>query len=255
MSTNVVVKTSGKRKSREESVAAARRSKARYAARKSALSLSTKFHKFVRSVTFGDGFKCSLDLRDGFAINGTSTGVFDMQFVFSLQGVSIYIGGVYNTYLGLPNNSELTALYDQYRIDWVECQFFFNGNMSNVTSPSVSLPIMYLCKDYDSSESANVQAIQQYATQQTWQLGMERGKGSHTVRVKPNVDTIVYNSAVTSGYGRSKPMFIDTGAESVNVKHYGVKIAYDPIFKPAAATTCGYMTVNFKYHLTMAHSK
>ena len=60
-----------------------------------------------------------------------------------------------------------------------------------------------------------------------WQLGNAHGRdGIKSIKMKPNVDVALYQG-VTSGYGRGKPMFIDTS--SPDVLHYRVKIAYDQL--------------------------
>ena len=46
----------------------------------------------------------------------------------------------------MPNVSEFTGLYDQYRIDYVECKFSFSNNNSSNSSPGSTLPIMYLVR-------------------------------------------------------------------------------------------------------------
>ena len=56
----------------------------------------------------------------------------------------------------MPNVSEFTGLYDQYRIDYVECKFSFSNNNSSNSSPGSTLPIMYLVKDYDDSGAAGL---------------------------------------------------------------------------------------------------
>lgn len=212
-----------------------------------------RVHDFIRSCYFGQNYVVGIDTRTGFAINGTSTGIFNMQFAFTLSGVKVYIGGVANTTLTMPNLSEFTNLYDQYRIDWVECKFSFSNNNSSNSSPGSTLPIMYLAKDYDDSGVAGVTDLQQYSTQQQWQLGNAHGRdGIKTVNIKPNVDVALYQG-VTSGYGRGKPMLVDTS--SPDVLHYGVKIAYDPINFPAASTLVGYLACTFVYHMSMKNSK
>lgn len=224
--------------------------------RKSKISrgmLSTHYHKFIRSCTFGQSYVVGVDTRTGFSINGVSSGVFNMQFAFKLEGVNVFVNGVSSTTLALPNYTEFTALYDQYRLDWIECNFIFTNNTSSVNSPGTVLPVMYLAKDYDDTNVANYTDLQQYSTQTTWQLGMQHGSdGKKTIRIKPNVDVALYQG-VTTGYARGKPMMIDTSSPSV--PHYGIKIAYDPVFTPAAATNVGYLTCNFIYHMTMAHTK
>lgn len=255
MSTTVTVGASRKRRAtREESVAAVKRSRRAHLSKK-ALSLSTKFHKFIRACSFqAPGAQLGYDQRTGFVYNGTSLLAHTLQFNFTLQGVNVYCGGTFVTTLTLPSNAELTSLYDQYRIDWVDCQFMFSNNMSNVTSPTTVLPVCYIAKDYDDSNDAGVTAIQQYATQQTWQLGNQQGRdGIRHVKVKPNVDINVFQTPLVSGYARGKPMLIDTGSPAI--PHYGVKLALDPMVIPAASTLVGYFSCNFVYHLTMAHSK
>lgn len=214
-----------------------------------------RFHKFIRSCSFkAPGAQLGYDQRTGFTWNGTALNSHNLQFNFTLGGVQAYCGGTLFATLTMPNLTEFTTLYDQYRIDWIECDFMFSNNMSNITSPALVLPVCYLCKDYDDSNDAGVTDIQQYATQRVWQWGQQQGKnGIYKVRVKPNVDTVVFQSAVLSGYGRGKPQFLDTS--SGQVPHYGIKLAVDPIFIPATSTPLGYFTCNFKYHLTMAHSK
>lgn len=214
-------------------------------------SLST--HKYVRSCTFGQSYVVGIDTRTGFSLNGTSTGLFNMQFNFTLAGVNSQFGGAAPTVLPLPNYTEFTALYDQYKIDYVECQFFFSNNTSSVNSPGTTMPIMYLCKDYDDSNVANYTDLQQYQNCKCWQLGNRTNSdGKYTIFVKPNVDIALYQG-ITTGYARGKSMFVDTSSPSV--PHYGIKIAYDPIFTPASATNVGYLTCTFKYHLTMSNTK
>jgi hypothetical protein len=212
-----------------------------------------RVHPHVRSAYFGQSYIVGIDTRTGFTINGTSTGIFNMQFAFTLGGVVVSIGGVTNTTLPLPNYTEFTNLYDQYRIDWVEGKFSFSNNNSSNTSPGTTLPIMYLAKDYNDSKVAGVTDLQQYSTQTMWQLGNAQGRdGIKNISVKPNVDVGLYQG-LTTGYGRGKPMFVDTS--SPDVLHYGVKIAYDPINFPAASTLVGYLAVTFTYHMSLKNTR
>lgn len=227
------------------------------AARKTSISrglVETRTHHFIRACATSSANRYGLntDSAIGFVYNGANTGVFNMQFAFTLAGVQVYFGGTLSHTITLPNYPEFTALYDQYRIDWVECEFYFSNNQSSVNSPATTLPLIYVAKDYDDANQAFIADLQQYENTQTWQLGNDRGDGKRTVNVKPNVDVAVYNTALTSGYARGKPMFIDVG--SPNVPHYGIKIAYDPINYPTN-TLVGYLSVVFKYHMSMTHTK
>jgi hypothetical protein len=251
---SIVVKTEGGKRRRSFDATGYVAKKAKQSRQKKyGLSTGLKQHKFIRACTFGQSYVIGIDTRTGFSLNGTSTGLFNMQFNFCLSGVNASIGGASPTLLPLPAATEFSALYDQYRIDYVDCQFMFSNNQSSVNSPGTVLPIMYLAKDYDDSNVANYTDLQQYSTQKTWQLGQHRGDGIYHVKVKPNVDVTVYQSALLTGYARGKPMFIDTSSPAV--PHYGIKIAYDPIFTPAASTNVGYLTCNFVFHMTMNNTK
>ena len=215
-------------------------------------AVNTKTHHFVRSVSNrSPGQQLSFDLRNGWIWNGTLLNSHNLQFNFTLGGVQMYAGGTLFYTAQLPNSSELTALYDQYRIDYVEMQPIFSNNMSNVTSALTTLPIMYVCKDYDDSNDAGITDIQQYSNHKWFQVANLMG-GQNIVKVKPNVDVAIYQSPVLTGYARGKPMFLDTN--SAQVPHYGIKLSMEPMVVPGTGTVVGYFTFNFKYHLNMQNT-
>lgn len=216
---------------------------------------SLRNHQFVRMAsTIGGTNKIGVDLYNGFVFNGTNTLIYNMQMSFSLTGVQLYSGGGGIMSLAMPNYTEFVNLYDQYRIDWVEVEFVFSNNSSGVGTPTTCLPLIYLAKDYDNSGTAGIADLQQYHNCQMWQLGEQRGSGKRVIRLKPSVaDALYNNSAVTTGYGRAKPMFIDT--DSPLVPHYGIKLAMDPITPPGSTSLVGYLSINVIYHMTMNNTK
>lgn len=231
---------SSAKKSRSTTVAKRRPSRA---------SSSTAIHKFVRTCSTNTSNAYGIDLYNGFTINGTNTGLFTMTISWTLGGMALNVGGARQ--MDLPNSSELTALYDQYKIDWVEVDFIFSNNQSSVNSPGTNMPIMWVCKDYDDSNAASVTDIQQYESAKCWQMG-EVGKTHFKMRVRPKLASSVYNTGVSGTYSPQSG-FIDTAY--TNVPHFGIKLAYDPIKTPASATLVGYLSINAKYHLTMKHTK
>lgn len=252
MSTQITVGTK-RRATRSESIAAVKRSRqALLYKRKGKGSVNTKTHNFVRSCSNkAPGQQLSYDIRNGWLFNGTILGSHNLQFNFTLGGVQMYCGGTLFSTAAMPNLTEFTGLYDQYRIDYVEVQPIFSNNMSNVTTSNITLPVMYVCKDYDDSNDATITDIQQYSNHRVFQVGQMGGR--NIIRVKPNVDVVVYQSPALSGYARGKPMFIDTA--SGGIPHYGVKLAMEPFVIPATGTIVGYFTFNFKFHLTMQNTK
>lgn len=226
--------------------------KPKTASKKRTQAINTKLHHFVRSVSNrAPGQQLSYDLRLGWYWNGVALNSHNLQFNFTLGGVQMYCGGTLFYTAQLPNSNELTSLYDQYRLDYIEMQPIFSNNMSNVTTSTITLPIMYVCKDYDDSNDAGIADIQQYQNHKVFQVGQMGGK--NITRVRPNVDVVVYQSPALSGYARGRSMFLDTG--SAQVPHYGIKIAMEPMVVPGSTTLVGYFTFNFKYHITMLNTK
>lgn len=218
-----------------------------------------KFHKFVRSINNGStsvagSQQITISNTGIITYAGTSTGTNTMQLNFALSGVNVYFNGVSTTALQMPSFTEFTSLYDQYRIDYVECQFISSNTNSSTGSVNTSLPIMYIAKDYDDSNAAAVTDLLQYSTCKYAQLGQRNNSdGIFKFSVKPNVDLAVYNGAV-SGYARSKPIFMDCA--SYNVPHYGVKLAFDGAAQSGATAAADTnLIMIFKYHLTMSHTR
>jgi len=70
------------------------------------------------------------------------------------------IGFIFNFTLSmLPNVTELSTLFDQYRVDWLELNFLWQN-----TSLAAQFPTMYIAQDWDgvASAPANYQTVFQY---------------------------------------------------------------------------------------------
>lgn len=217
--------------------------------------VSTKVHKFIRSCSTGATVPqiLGLDEYNGFTWNGVSTGGKNMQINFMLNGMNILFGGVQTAVVSMPNVAELTALYDQYQIEYVELEFYFSNNSSSVNSPSTALPLMYIVKDYDDSNSAGRTDLEQFGNCKRWQLGNRtNANGAYKIKVKPSVAKAMFQG-VTTGYARGFNEKIDTQYPAVS--HYGVKLAWDNFHNPTSTTVVGYLNVVAKYHITMYNTR
>lgn len=217
--------------------------------------VSTKVHKFVRTCSTGATAPqiLGLDEFNGFTWNGVSTGGKNMQINFMLNGMNILFGGVQTAVISMPNVAELTALYDQYTIEYVELEFYFSNNQSSVNSPSTALPLMYIVKDYDDSNTAGRTDLEQYGNCKRWQLGNRtNANGAYKMKVKPSVAKALFQG-VTTGYARGFNEKIDTQYPAV--PHYGCKLAWDNFFNPASTTIVGYLNIVAKYHITMYNTR
>lgn len=187
----------------------------------------------------------------------SNSGIYDMGLSFSLSGVNLYRGGTFWARLNLPNVSELTALYDQYRIDWVEVAIGFNINSANsVDGNNANLPYMWVVKDYDDTNVITTADANQYENVECIRLGTD--KPWNTFRVKPRCQTSIKVSNDTSTYtitpygGKNNP-FIDS--INTEVEHYGMKMVYYNPIQPVNTTVYGSMILQCKFHITMKNPR
>jgi hypothetical protein len=126
----------------------------------------------------------------------------------------------------LPNYTEFTSLFDQYRIAKVKLEFIPTFNCSNLydmQNGNPLVPNIQSAIDYDDISLANEDAILQYQTRV-----LTRGEQIHTRTLKPKPQIAAYNSALAFGYASAATNpWIDTS--SPDVPHYGLKVYIDPV--------------------------
>lgn len=151
----------------------------------------------------------------------------------------------------LPDYTEFTSLFDQYRICAVKVTITspYTGNTGLVprsgaanglgTMPAIK---MYSVSDYDDAVTLTVAQLMQYQNCRITELTTNLKGGKASFFIKPRLATAVYSGAFTS-YGNTK-MWLD--AASPSVEHYGFKWAFDAIYADGGiagtATTWGVAT-------------
>lgn len=139
----------------------------------------------------------------------------------------------------LPNYTEFTALYDQYRIRYIKLMFFFQQDpFVNMTTGSF-LGRMYTALDFDDATSPTEADIQQMRY-----VKVKRPVGIVKRFLKPRCLNTIYNDGITNAYTlANKKTWID--CSNPNVTHYGVKLF---INKPSGTNhvTC---TVQAKFYI------
>ena len=143
----------------------------------------------------------------------------------------------------LPNYTEFTALYDQYKFDRFEVRLIpFSTNatlQSGATgSSNQSLAcILHTAYDFDDSgvPTATAEGINQLEERQTYKMVnffAGDGKG-FTYSIYPRVDVAIKDtSAVYTAYSNDPPKWIDCNFP--NVLHYGLKGIFQ-CFSPSAS--------------------
>ncbi len=129
------------------------------------------------------------------------------------------------TLADLPQALSFRQLYDEYKINAVSTQVILNT--STVNNDTQNLQLAYVLNDKDDA-----------ATPLSWTQFMERaavkvknlyitcGKAQHSMYLKPTPLSVVYESAVSSGYAlMKKAPFVDMGDPSV--PHYGLLYGFN----------------------------
>lgn len=219
---------------------------------------STKLHAYTRTcssgLTQGDNDTISINTQSavGLSINGVPSAVYDIELSFSLNGVAIYLGGALVDTYAMPNATDFTNLYDQFRIDWIDCMYTFSNNNSSINQPTTGLPRVFHVVDHDEVSASNMTTVLQYDNLQQWQLGHD--PSTKIIRIRPTPLQMVYLSAVATGYeAGQKAKFISTAY--AGVPHYGVKMIVDPILYSAGSVFVGNIAMSFKYHITCRSTK
>lgn len=222
---------------------------------------SITYHKFRR---MGETFRLAVDQAVGGAglINLLTSGPlvgnqlalgapgFNNGSTVTDNGAQVQFGGAVKFMLAnVINNNELTVLYDQYKIDYVELIMTINAPFVSQADPGVSAPLMYITPDYDDFVAPAVpETIQQYSKCRTFVMD---GKRIFKMRIKPRTAAPVYQQGVVNAYSQGTKGFIDCAYPSV--EYYGIKF-YFVNFPTHLKDACT-VTFNTVYHITMKNSR
>lgn len=161
-----------------------------------------------------------------FAASGTAGN--SLQLSFMLSGVNVYVDGTFCTTVTTPGYTDMTALFDQYRIAkvHVSCMATYDGNEVTVLSNSGQLPFAAYTPDYDDNANTSLTDLQQYDQVKYTNFSSVSDGPRKLISFTPRVAMNVYNTAVTTGYGPApQPTWLD--CSSASVPHYALKFALD----------------------------
>jgi hypothetical protein len=144
------------------------------------------------------------------------------ETTFSQVAVTFATGAVAFQFAYLPQASQLSAVFDQYKFDWVEATFrpLYNSNPMTESGSSIAVPTLYTVVDYDdSTTTASAAFFQQYAncTQSVYEMVYRR--------FQPHVAVATYQSSTFSSYTNMAATWIDCATPTT--QHYGLKWGCD----------------------------
>lgn len=169
--------------------------------------------------------------------SGTSASSYDLSVAFCVND--------------LPNWSEFSALFDQYRLNAVVLQIKMCNNPDATNYPGQTTnnfgnfyPTLWYSPDYDDNNIITLSALKEYERVKHKVLHPNR---ECTIVLRPRTLTTVYNNSSSSGYATNfKNPWLDCA--NPNIPHYGLKMAID--FEGlASAITGGFVfKINAKYY-------
>lgn len=165
------------------------------------------------------------------------------QITFTPRSMLIhwYLGAaLQNVYsYNIPDFAELSQLFDQLQIAWVEIEWFYGNNdaqYQGVTStappgdpnrPIFGHPMHIYAKDYNDEQPVQtITNLAQYEDQKCWQMGQGFMDSRHTVRIRPKLqmnatDDATVTTGVITPQDTRKYWLSTTNGD--NVRHYGIK--------------------------------
>lgn len=140
---------------------------------------------------------------------------------------TVYINSTYFQLNSVINPTELTALFDEYRINCVVLSFIPRPNVVQVLAngnevPNNYVPTFHYAIDYDDANLvSNVDQLAEYGNYHFTEFNKKIN-----VKIKPKFATAAYSGAFTS----YKPGKGWLDCASPGIQHYGLKFAVDTTF-------------------------
>lgn len=147
----------------------------------------------------------------------------------SLQGAVGYAPYTSNFYLNgianLVNFTELTSLYEQYRINLCVWKVWLRIDPSAQTATNASFPRLYWCRTDDSTSAPT--GLNFIRERQNARVKVLTPNRPVTIKFRPNVLNASYETAVTTAYSPKWKQWIDTN--NSGTVHYGFGWAIDSL--------------------------
>lgn len=212
-----------------------------------------------------------LNNRDlnGIAYGGTTPAVFGNQISIYFDFLSVHMdlysaGGalVQQVEYGVPSVAEFAALYEDFKIDWVQIDCFASQENAFRSGSAADIPqtsqMLYYTKDYNDGGSTSLTQIMQQQDVSIWQPAIGN-KGTYTrrIRLRPKANFTVANAAGGVGGTAQMPRTWLQVDSSQTIPHYGVKMAACNFFPTGAATNTAscYLGFSFTFHFSFRNTK
>mgnify|MGYP003332422123 FL=1 len=162
---------------------------------------------------------------------------------------------------GVPSVAEFAALYQEFRIDWIQVDFYLGsmiGNNQSGAGGGTQVPFINYVKDYNDKDYTTLEQIQQDNSCQTWQPGTNTTEGMcHTIRIRPKAQFVVAGEDGAAGGTAEIPGLQWLSTDTCqNLPHYGIKMAVNNFFPEASpGRVVANLGFNITYHFSFRNTK
>lgn len=149
------------------------------------------------------------------------------------------------------NYTELTNLFDNYKINCVVIKFWWHQQPSTVENNLVATPIMHWAVDTNDVTLPTLAALKQYSTYRVHQF---KDAGCYTIKIYPKAQGVMYRTAIAVAYGPKKMWIASTYSD---VPHYGFKFFIDGSQTASGGTgnqDIGGLTYELTYYVAVKDS-
>lgn len=146
---------------------------------------------------------------EGTSITASSSGAYATGLSFNING--------------LPDLTDFTTLFDQYKLNGIQIQFIPNitSNDMNPVSTYYELPNFHTIIDRDDEIApANLNVMMQYPSYKR-----TRGHQVHTRYFRPSLAQTIFKTSSTTGTSQVGPKWLDCADPTI--PHYGMKVWID----------------------------
>jgi len=181
----------------------------------------------------------------GFGLGATFFGA--VNIVFDPTGVTVY--GNSTTFQNTPlvNAAEISALYDQMKIDKVVMTWSNNSSAISNGGANFRSAKYLVCNDSnDGIGSANIDEIRQQPNKSF----LDNEGQENTWTCYPKFQRVIYQTALVSNYEPTTG-FVNSNS---TIPHYGIKMAISNLSSLSASTT-ETVDIAFKYFLSLKNVK
>lgn len=204
------------------------KSKRRYYKRRpfnKAKPYQTKFVRITRWSNLDNTNSCHLNIAGSVSGNNIGTTVFKLN--------------------DLPNNNELTSLFDNYCIRRVQYRWVCTRNADYTTTASKYgvYPRMTWVHDFNDSNPQNRNILMQYPKMREFFFTPDR-QATPWQTLKPASLSVMFETGVQTAYKPTWGAFVDT--LDTQMAHYGIKYAYTDLYEGMSLIMEAKVTIDLK---------